>query len=726
MSFNSAPIIKVDGQLNENEWLSANTYKDFLSIEPTIGVKVNESPIIYLLQTKSFLYVGVYCPFDSLKKPFVATLERDKPQDDDDYVEIQLDTYNDKTNALCFRVNAAAARYDYENNLNGQSRNGSWNTFWNAASYHGKTFWSTEFKIPYTSLRFNSKENVVMGVKAIVHNKYRNEKLMFPLITSAVNPISNHMANMHEVKLNQIQSKNAFYFTPYVKCDYLELSKRNSNNEYYTETQVPIRKHFVKHSDADNILSNLGCDIKYRIKNKTALDVTLNPDFAQVEADQLIVNLSRFPVFLPEKRPFFLENADLFNSDGWDHRLFQSRTIGLENGQAVPLYGGVRLNGNINKFSYGILNMQSRGIDASNIEAANYSVYRAKQRFGKKGSFIGAINTSKIFEGDKGYHSVSALDGEWWLNSIVRLSYFVAQNFEDNNKNALNPAWGINLLAFKQKGFVTNIRYREYPVDFNVSAMGFLSVPNTREAVVNTGYRWQFKPKGNGVTFFQIGNYLKNSWTHVDGKQNYFQENLYINTVFKKGYRVDILPLYERDNLSFNWAISNSITIPTGKYEMKQFEMGISSGFAFRYNWDVTIIVGEFYGGKQLSAAGSYKYSFSKYLNTELEVNYNQVEFSESYITVGTSPYYYRTVLSAKIGLAINTKLTFNIYNQYDAVNKKLGINARLRYNPIEGTDLYLVFNHNAITNGRELKPSAPWVDNQLVSLKFSYTFMRR
>lgn len=712
--------IVLDGHVSETEWANAYELKDFKQIEPNLGANTTENVTVKVLYDNQYLYVAAIMTFDNPSQVFAATLERDKTQSNDDYFEFYIDSYNDKLNTLVFRTNPLGARQDLEISRNGEDFNDSWNTFWNATSRINETGWSTELRIPFSSLRYESEAYNTMRVRAIVKYKEKNERIVAPLHTINMSSPHYHFLNMEEIRFQKLPSAKPLYITPYAKGTIINQNLLNSTETAYeNETTIFEQKNYVSNEVLDRVLSNVGLDVKYKPTANSTLDFTLNTDFAEVEVDDRIVNISRFPVLLPEKRLFFLENADLFNSNHFGHRLFNSRRIGIENGTSVPIIGGIRYIGNSSKWQYGLLSMQTHKVDgltASN----NMSVARLRRTIGTRGSNIGILNTNKINTEDSNH--LVAIDANIRFTDIIRSRFTLAATFDSQTGN-WKPMYGAAFNTFTPNGFGIDYYYREYTENFNPE-LGFVGRPNTKRLTFNNGWRKTYTdPKF--LRYFSIGHYITKYWLSSNGAHEVFQTNMYVTAIHKKGYNLSaFIPMYLEDNLYSSWAFSEGVTIPIGHYQMWKFNPFFNTGNAKAYQLFIDVEFGDFYGGEQLTTFGRLTYDFSKTFKAELGVTHNRLKFPTAYLSEGTSNTVNLSRYFSRLKFNFSSKSSLNTYIQYDTRSETAGLNLRFRYNPIEGTDLYVVYNHNANTERDVLSPRLPFTNNQVVVVKFSKTFL--
>ena len=450
--------IKLDGKLDESAWQLAWVENDFMQEDPSAGAIPSEKTEVRILYNDEFLFVGITA-FDSEPEKLVRSgLERDFNIDQDDNVAFVIDTYNDKGTGLVFIANSLGARWDTEISGDGGSDNVSFNTFWDVAGHVDSLGYTIEFRIPFSSLRFESKEKVTMGFRAVRLIKRKNEYVIFPRVDPSINDPYFKVSLAREMEFENLKSKKPFYLTPYVTANYGENSVLNAQGTAYeTNAEFISRKNFVRNETADKIISNIGLDAKYGLSKNFTLDFTLNTDFAQAEVDSRIINLSKYEVNLPEKRNFFLESKNYVGfSTSSGNEFFISRKIGRENGEIVPIISGVRVTGKSRGWQMGFLDMQTVGDTASAIDPHNFFVFRTRKDIDTIGSFAGGIITSRFKTGTNNTSDQTvAIDLVKKLNQYVVLVGAYGVSTQDGKFNDLHKSADYNLAIFRsaREGF---------------------------------------------------------------------------------------------------------------------------------------------------------------------------------------------------------------------------------------------------------------------------------
>jgi len=355
--------ITLDGRSTEPAWQEIEPLP-MTMYQPTYEGGVRERTEVRVAYDDEYLYV-LGRLYDSHPEDIRAnSLHRDRYSGDDTFAII-LDTFNDNENALWFFTTPTGVRFDMavsndaEGGLGG-TVNSNWDTFWSAEARQTDEGWFAEMRIPLSSLGFQSEgERVTMGMTTYRYIARRNERYIFPAIPPDWSLGFAKPSQAQDVVLNGVESRRPVYFTPYVLGG-VEQEAR------LAEDETTYRQH-------RDLTRELGGDLKYNLTNNLTLDLTANTDFAQVEADPQRVNLTRFSLFFPEKRRFFQERASTFAfNTGGNDRLFNSRRIGLVEGEPVRIWGGARLVGRVGNWDVGVLNMQTAEDEALDVPSENF------------------------------------------------------------------------------------------------------------------------------------------------------------------------------------------------------------------------------------------------------------------------------------------------------------------------------------------------------------------
>ena len=410
--------VTVDGELDEAVWDRAEPAKDFIQAEPRAGEPASEQTEVRLLYDRNNLYVGAIC-FDSEgeKGLIVQDMKRDFSGRTGDIFQVVLDTFDDNRNSFAFGTNPKGSKRDTQTGGDGNSFNRDWDGVWHVQTRITDRGWQAEFAIPFKTLRFNRQESQVWGVNFSRRISRRNERTYWAPVPLPYRVYRVSMAGQLD-GINNVRQGRNLYVKPYVAA--------------------PIVR---REGDDVDFLPDAGLDIKYGVTSGLTLDLTANTDFSQVEADDAQVNFTRFDLFFPEKREFFLENAEIFEFGNVGRRGFGggrrtgrsslrrprndlipffSRRIGIsDDGDLIPVLGGARLTGRAGQYRLGIISMQQD--DFRDISSTNFTVSRVRRdMFGQ--SDIGVLFVNK--EGGDHFNRTYGVDANFnFLNYLFVSSY---------------------------------------------------------------------------------------------------------------------------------------------------------------------------------------------------------------------------------------------------------------------------------------------------------------
>lgn len=550
--------IEFDGKVAEGEWDSIDTLS-LISHWSTYAHKPNARTQFRVAYDDRFLYFSTVC-YDNPNRIQGPSFERDYWEMTVDQAAIILDTYNDNENGVIFVVTPTGSRVDVSFKNDGQGdapTDASWNSFWEARVSKNDLGWVTEARIPFSSLRFQTTGgNVTMGLIAYRYMARERHLDIFPDIPPEWGFWSFIKASKaQDVSFSNVRNKRPWFTSPYLLAGAGHHHVQGENGSSFPDKVN------------DNRLT-AGLDVQHALTDNMNLDLTVNTDFAQVEADDQIVNLSRFDYFFPEKRRFFLERSSImdFGFDG-NNRLFYSRRIGIEDGKISPLWGGARLVGRINNYDVGFLNIQSRAKDGNPSE--NFGVLRLRRRVSKNNSYVGGIFTSRTDW--KGANNLSyGLDGIINLFGNDYLKVNIAGTYDSGDtlgySNFISDRKRIYLMweNRSQVGFNYSLSYSQ--VDKNYTpGLGF-ELRNDFKAVGDRlSYGW-FTNKRKSVRFIRfdlLGTaYFSSSTDNLESflaSPTYYMEwkkNSSLTVAFNRYY----------DNVPGAFNLSDSIQIPAQVY----------------------------------------------------------------------------------------------------------------------------------------------------------------
>ena len=706
--------VALDGTSNESAWEGIKPLP-MTEHSPRFGNEPSERTELLIAYDDDFLYVAGRLYDREASKIMSSSRNRDTMSPTNEWFGVLIDSFNDYENALCFFTTPAGLRWDAEiyNDAQGEfPLNLSWNTFWDVATARNEEGWFAELRIPFSSLRFQDKEGrVVMGVLSWRAISRKNETVIFPAVPpkwgfwSIFKP-----SQAQEVVFEGVFSRNPLYVAPYVLGGFGQSFDLNEPETAY------IRK--------DSPEYEAGLDLKYGLTSNLTMDITLNPDFAQVEADDQQVNLTRFSLFFPEKRLFFQERSSIFNFDfGGFNSLFYSRRIGLYEEQMVRIYGGARIVGRLGSWDLGFLNMQTSELrdvpsDVEPLSSENFGVLRVRRRVFNPYSYVGCMMTSRIGT-DGSYNVAYGLDGIFRLYGDDYLTVRWAQTFEDEAKNALlslDPARiRVNWERRKQTGFGYDLELSRAGLDYD-PGVGF----EMREDFTRFGNHvfygwipgetsWLFRHR----VFLEGFVFLRN----VDGTIESVEIGPRWGFESKSGYSGSIGMKLFYESLDESFEFDDDVQIPVGEYTFYGLKGKIATPWGRRLYGEIDLDAGSFYDGWRVSAGMTPLWSISPDFELSGMYQYNRILFPDRDLQ-----------WTAHIGrlrflATLSTKLSASAFIQYNGASNVIIANIRLRYNPREGNDLYIVYNEVVNTDRYREIPNLPYRNNRAFMVKYTYTF---
>lgn len=702
--------VKLDGLSNEPAWQGIKSLPMVMHA-PVFRGELSERTEVLVAYDDEYLYAAGRC-FDSEPEKILAySKKRDSMSPTNEWFGLVIDSFNDKENAMGFFTTPAGLRMDLTvyNDAQGDMINPplnlSWNTFWDVAVERNGDGWFVEMRIPFSSLRFQDKDDqVIMGLTVWRWIARKNETAIFPAVSRKWGGLSAWKPSQtQEVVFQGLRSRKPLYVAPYILGGYGHTAELNEAETAYLRSNDPVLE--------------AGLDIKYGITSNLTLDITLNTDFAQVEADDEQINLTRFSLFFPEKRLFFQERSSTFDFNlGVDDRLFYSRSIGLHDEKPVRIYGGIRAVGRLGSWDLGFLSMQTAAIEE--LPSENFTVLRLRRRVFNPYSYVGGIITSRLGT-DGTFNTAYGLDGIIRLFGDDYLTFNWAQTFETGEKN--NPASldqariDVNWEKRTMEGFGYNLSYSRSGPTFN-PGMGFLMREDFTRFGSQVFYGWGQKKNS---PFVQHQANLSGSifLRNKDGSVESADFGPGWSFEMKSGYFGGIAAKFYREDVEEAFSLSDDVEVPIGGYTYYGLEGFLGLPLAWRLRSEFEVKAGSFYDGKWLSVTATPMWSISSSLEMSAMYQLNLIDFPQRSLS-----------LTAHIGrlrllTMLSTKFSASAFIQYNSIDNIIVANFHMRYNPREGNDLYLVYNEGINTDRFREIPHRPYCDNRTIMIKYTHTF---
>ncbi len=694
--------ITIDGELNEEGWQNLPLANDFYQSVPFDTSYAKTKTEVKITYDKKFIYIGAVC-YDDLDGDYIIqSLKRDFSYPISDAFGIYLDPFDDHQNGFSFAVNPKGVQREgllQDGGIYGVST--SWDNYWfsEVKTYPNK--WVVEIAIPFTSIRFKPG-TTKWRINFSRNDLKRNEGSSWAYVPRNFNIAT--LSYCGELLWDKPVKKAArnIAIIPYVTGA--------TRTDYEGEDETTYN-------------ANIGTDAKIGISSSLQLDLTVNPDFSQVEVDRQVTNLSRFSLFFPERRNFFIENSDLFSNFGFRNiRPFFSRKIGLNNGQIVPILAGARLSGKIgNDWRIGVMNIQTEGNEANTPQ--NYSVL-ALQKTVLKNSNIGFIGLNRLafdhttptydnFNRILGVDFNYASEDRKWLGKVFYHHSF-APNIGNNNFTHASFA------RYNDKNwvFMWNHEYvgNNYTADF-----GF--VPRQTRFNPDLGIQekrtfWRIEPE-IGYTFFpkKSERYLNQKVflymdQYLDSKGETTDNliRLQYGLTLKNTSSLNIFLKQNFTKLFFNTDVSFSGQTPisNGDYNYVDGYIEYTSNRRKKLFFNAFTGYGEYYNGNRISYGAEVNYRLQPIGKFSLGIRQNSIHLPQLDKPVDL------TLVSATAELSFTKSIFFTTFFQYNTQIQNFNINSRLQWRFKPMSDLYLVYTENYLTTNTSIK-------NRGLVLKFVY-----
>jgi hypothetical protein len=696
-----------DGKPDESLWREAQSFQ-FTMHQPVYGKEPTERTECMMFFNDRYLHFGANLYYSDISLLSNVGKQRDYFSQRCDWFGILLDTFNDSENGFVFYTTPSGLRFDatIKNDASAgmEDLNLSWNTFWDVATTHDNEGWYVEMRIPVSSLRFQEEGGVVrMGLMIMRFIPKKNEAVTFPAIDPRHTFATWKASLAAPVEFRGLKPDRPVYLAPYLIGGIQQSSLLNDSETSYEKELTP--KY------------DAGLDFKYGLTNNLTLDLTVNTDFAQVEADEQQINLTRFSLFFPEKRPFFLEKSDVFDFDLMGgNKLFYSRRIGLNKGEAVRILGGARITGRAGEWDIGILDIQTAAHEDLNSE--NFGVLRTKRSILNPYSYAGAMFTSRI-NTDGSYNLAYGLDAVIRMFGEDFLTVRWAQTFQDSSENKVFSADPSRLLTRWERRNQSGLSY-----DFLYTWSGTQFDPGVGFEVKENYYALRGIVKYGWIPADETTWLRRHSISHTHLRLYNNTDNSLETVTSMTGWEFESRGgEYGSVNFNINREIVGEAldfgqaSVPEGKYDFYYLSATFGTGSRFNPGLELNAEAGQFYDGIKYTLALQPTWNVNPGLDINPTYRVDYVNFKNR------DQSFTNHIVGIKALAMFSTKLSLLGYIQYNtAVNLWLA-NIRFRYNPREGNDFYIVYNEGINTNLDREIPTLPRSDSRAVLLKYTYTF---
>ncbi len=703
---------EIDGDvLGEAIWDDIVPATGFLQNTPDEGQPASERTEVRIIYTEDTVYFGIVCYVSDPSTIIVSDSRRDSSLNDTDSFQIIIDTYLDKQNGFLFGTNPAGLEYDGQVTNEGQGggrfgggvvrRSGSqqqrgsgggfnvnWDGVWQVSAEISELGWTAEIAIPFRTLRYPSGDVQTWGLNFQRNIRSRNEQSYWAPLPRQFR--LHRLSLAGELQGIEVPPQRNLKLTPYV----LGQALRRTDD---TKTTA---------------LGDFGADLKYSVTPSMTLDLTYSTDFAQVEVDDQQVNLDRFNLFFPEKRPFFLENAGLFSvGQPGQLEVFFSRRVGIgEGGGQIPIFGGGRLSGKVgSNTNVGFLNIQTQSVNATGTPSNNFTVARVRQDFQNR-SNIGAMFVNRgatgNLAGERDYNRSYAVDGRWGIGQIGTVSGFAAQTDTPGLKgdtHAFNMAANYDSERYQLRGGFT-----EVGPNFNPE-VGFYARRGYRrsDASVRTTFRPQ-NPLGILEWYPHASHYT--IWNFVTGQQETQYTHLDNGIEWRNGYQVSTGVNLTKEGVLEPFEIFPGVTVPVDTYDHAEAIMRFNTNQGAPISFTFRATVGGFFGGERVQMGPEVSMRTGQTFNAQLSWSRNDIDLPGGAFVANLG--------TVRLNYSFTTRMFLQALVQYNDRADLWSSNIRFAILSDANTGLFIVYND---TQG--LGDVRPTGAGRTLTIKYSQLF---
>lgn len=670
-----APVI--DGRLNEDVWNQALVITDFHQRFPREGGSPTERTEVRMVYTPDALYIG-FRAHDTQPARIEATVMRrdDTAVVNNDQFAIAIDSQNDGRSGFWFSTNPLGVRVDAQFFDEGDLWEANWNGIWECRTSIDSEGWTAEIEIPFSTLRFPAASEIVMGINLFRRIIRTNEALFSPMIPLSYSNGSPNVSIARKYRFHGIRAGKHVHLKPYL------LSGLQSMPDSSTDSQAKA-----------------GLDLQYPITSGFTSYFSLNTDFAEAEADELQVNLTRYPLFYPEKRDFFLENAGDFSFGvPQDTEIFFSRRIGLSDaGEPVPVLFGARAAGRMKAFDLGLINVQTREDGLS--PAADFSAARFRASIAPR-SYVGGIYTGRYENAEM--QSSFGGDFLWYFGQNINMNGF-ASGISRSGAPRTPAAYYLN---FGRGGEATafHVSYLDVSKQFD-PAVGFVR----RTDIRNWSGSFALPLYWNSHHIRNVTPGIQAEITHDHGAVLLDSaETATLDVVLQSE---DSLSFYVKNSEEFvpeAFPVFQDVLVAPGRYKQTRAGITASTKPGRPFSASITFATGGFYGGslQEFSSALVYRANRNLQFTQSLSTNFADLKQNSFHALLSRS----------RIDWTLNTKLAASALLQYDNDLQQTAVNLRVSYLFREGTQLFIVYDHG--------DDNAPYSNNSQRRLLVKLTYL--
>jgi hypothetical protein len=689
----SAPL-RIDGRLDEPLYSTVPPISDFIQVEPQEGMAATERTEVWVSFDRDNVYVSFRCWETHPERLVANEMRRDNYAifQGNDHIAFMFDTFYDRRNSVLFEFNPIGGRLDGQV-TNEREFNGDWNPIWDLEPGRFEGGWTIEVAVPFKSLRYRAGKAQIWGFNVRRGNRWKNE-------TSFLTPIPNALGDRGIFQASLAATLVGLEAPP---------GSKNIEIKPYVVSDVTTDR-LARPQISNDVDGDFGLDVKYGVTQNLTADFTYNTDFAQVEADEQQINLTRFSLFFPEKREFFLENLGLFGfggATGDTPVLFYSRRIGLNGNRVIPLDVGGRLTGRAGRYSVGLLDIRTGDEVVSRTQATNFSVVRVKRDILRRSS-VGLLYTGRSISPDGSGHNLAyGADGTFAFFDNLAINTYWAQTKSDGVSG--------DDISYRAQLDYSGDRYG---VQVERLAVGDNFMPEVgfvrRDDMRKTAGAFRFSPRPMNIRSIR-----KFSWNAAmvyiengSGRLETREAAADFGIEFQSSDRFGIGYSNSFEFLPRPFRIAPGVTLPIGNYDFDSMRIGYTFGQHRPVSGSVSFEHGTFYSGRRTALYVTRgRMNLSPQFSIEPTYSVNWVDLLEGAFTT--------QLLGSRVTYTLTTRMFTSALVQYNSGNQIVSANVRLRWEYQPGSEFFVVYNEERDTFG----PRFPELANRSLIVKINRLF---
>jgi len=695
--------LEVDGRLDDGIYARVPGIEGFLQQEPVEGNPATEKTEVWVFYDNSNVYISARLTDSHPERMVANEMRRDNRNiwSQNESFSVILDTFYDRRNGFLFRTNPLGALFDAQV-TDERNVNQDWNTVWYVKTSILEDGWTLEMALPFKSLRFGTGGSQVWGINFQRLVKWKNERTHLTRIPAAFD--RNGLLRLSfAATLVGIE-------TP-TRATRLEVKPYVTGSLTTDRTAEPA---YDNEGDGD-----VGFDVKYGVTKGLTFDFTYNTDFAQVEADESQVNLTRFSLFFPEKREFFLEGQGIFNFGGRDTRAFSfdgpsdmpvmffSRRVGLSSDGAVPINAGGRLTGRAGAYTVGLLNITTSDVVGIDVPRTNFSVVRLKRDVFRR-SNIGVIGTFRDENSDlTGANGLFGVDGNFTFYGNLNINTYYSKTYtpdleESDTSYRGSVSYDADLYGFRAEHLLVDDNFNP-DIGFVRRGNFIKSAGAVRKSLRPTWFeairKWDFEAKYDYYESADIG-FVETKTIEVETRAR-LESGDFVNVTYRNNF----------EGLTEGFEIADGVVIPAGNYQFNRVRGGVWFGGHRRLSGWVGAEAGSFFGGDRTELTYRGRIEVTPQFSLEPNISVNWIDLPQGAFQTN--------LLTLRGTYTVSPRTFVGALVQYNSDAGSFTTNIRLRWEYSPGSDLFFVY-----SDGRDtLSGGSPLLENRSMVMKFTRLF---